>query len=156
MKIALGMDHRGVDVARMLAERLPDDGHDVVVLGSCDGEPCDYPDVTWSVAKAVAAGERDRGIIICGTGIGASIAANKVAGVRAALVHDEATALLSRQHNDANVLCLAGDALTEDTEILRIVNTWLATTFEGGRHARRVNKIAAIERGENPVEAVKA
>ncbi len=156
MKIALGMDHRGADVARVLAEHLPDDGHDVVVLGSWDGEPCDYPDVTWSVAKAVAAGEADRGIIICGTGIGASIAANKVAGVRAALVHDETAARLSRQHNDANVLCLAGDALTEDTEILRIVNAWLATTFEGGRHARRVNKITAIERGENPVEAVKA
>ncbi len=156
MKIALGMDHRGADVARVLAERLPDDGHEVVVLGSSDGEPCDYPDITWFVAKAVAAGEADRGIIICGTGIGASIAANKVAGVRAALVHDETTARLSRQHNDANVLCLAGDALTEDTEIFRIVNAWLATTFEGGRHARRVNKIAAIERGENPVEAVKA
>ncbi len=156
MKIALGMDHRGVEVARVLAERLSDDGHDVVVLGSCDGEPCDYPDVTWSVAKAVAAGETDRGIIICGTGIGASIAANKVAGVRAALVHNEAAARLSRQHNDANVLCLAGDALTEDAEILRIVNAWLSTAFEGGRHARRVNKIAAIERGENPVEAVEA
>ncbi len=76
--------------------------------------------------------------------------------MRAALVHDETTARLSRQHNDANVLCLAGDALTEDIQILRIVNAWLATTFEGGRHARRVNKIAAIERGENPVEAVKA
>ena len=156
MKIALGMDHRGVDVARVLAERLPDDGHDVNVLGSYDGESCDYPDVTWSVAKTVAAGEAQFGILICGTGIGASIAANKVAGVRAALVHDESTARLSRQHNDANVLCLAGDVLTEDTEILRIVNTWLATKFEGGRHARRVNKIAAIERGENPVEAVKA
>ena len=156
MKIALGMDHRGVDVARMLADRLPDNGHDVVMLGSCDGESCDYPDVTWSVAKSVAAGETERGIVICGTGIGASIAANKVAGVRAALVHDETAARLSRAHNDANVLCLAGDALSEDTEILRIVNAWLVTTFEGGRHARRVKKIAAIERGENPVEAVKA
>jgi len=157
MKIALGTDHRGVDVAQVLAERLPDGGHDVVMSGSCDGsEPCDYPDVAWSVAKAVAAGETDRGIIICGTGIGASIAANKVAGVRAALVHDETTARLSRQHNDANVLCLAGDAPADETQILRIVNAWLATSFEGGRHARRVNKIAAIERGENPVQAVKA
>ncbi len=156
MKIALGMDHRGVDVARVIAERLPDGGHEVAVLGACDGEQCDYPDVTWAVAQAVAAGVMDCGIVICGTGIGASIAANKVAGVRAALVHDVTGAELSRQHNDANVLCLAGDALTDDTQILAIVNAWLAASFEGGRHARRVNKIAAIERGENPVEAVKA
>jgi ribose 5-phosphate isomerase B len=156
MKIALGMDHRGVDVARVLAERLPDEGHEVVMLGDCDTESCDYPDVAWLVAQAVAAGVADRGILVCGTGIGASIAANKVAGVRAALVHDVTSAELSRQHNDANVLCLAGDGLTDDAQILGIVNTWLATSFEGGRHARRVNKIAAIERGENPVEAVKA
>lgn len=156
MKIALGMDHRGVDVARVLAERLPGEGHEVAMLGVCDGESCDYPDVTWPVARAVADGEADRGILICGTGIGASIAANKVAGVRAALVHDVTTARLSRQHNDANVLCLAGDALVDDAQTLGIVNAWLETSFEGGRHARRVNKIAAIERGENPVEAVKA
>jgi ribose 5-phosphate isomerase B len=156
MKIALGMDHRGVDVARVLAERLPGEGHEVDVSGSYDGEPCDYPDVTWSVAQAVASGDADRGILICGTGIGASIAANKVPGVRAALVHDVATAELSRQHNDANVLCLAGDAMTDNTGMLGIVNAWLAMGFEGGRHARRVDKIAAIERGENPVVAVKA
>lgn len=156
MKIALGMDHRGVAVARVLSERLPDESHEVAVLGPCDELSCDYPDVVWPVAQAVAAGEADRGILICGTGIGASIAANKVDGVRAALVHDVVTARLSRQHNDANVLCLAGDELSGEDEILRIVNAWLATPFEGGRHARRVNKIAAIERGENPVEAVKA
>ncbi len=156
MKIALGMDHRGVDVGRMLTAALPGEGHEVQVLGPCDEDSCDYPDVTWPVAKAVAAGEADRGILICGTGIGASIAANKVSGVRAALVHDETTAELSRRHNDANVLCLAGDVLTDDEQILRIVNVWLATPFDGGRHARRVKKIAAIERGENPIEAVKA
>ncbi len=155
MKIALGMDHRGVDVGRVLTTALPGEGHEVQVLGPCDADSCDYPDVTWPVAKAVAAGEADRGILICGTGIGASIAANKVAGIRAALVHDETTAELSRRHNDANVLCLAGDVLTDDEQILRIVNVWLATPFDGGRHARRVKKIAAIERGENPIEAVK-
>ncbi len=156
MKIALGMDHRGVDVGRVLTTALPGEGHEVQVLDSCDEDSCDYPDVTWPVAKAVAAGEADRGILICGTGIGASIAANKVSGVRAALVHDETTAELSRRHNDANVLCLAGDVLTDDEQILRIVTVWLATPFDGGRHARRVNKIAAIERGQNPIEAVKA
>ena len=156
MKIALGMDHRGVDVGRVLTVDLPGQGHEVQVLGPCDQDTCDYPDVTWPVARAVAAGEVDRGILVCGTGIGASIAANKVPGVRAALVHDETTAELSRRHNDANVLCLAGDALTDEARILRIVNVWLATPFDGGRHARRVDKIAAIERGENPVEAVKA
>ncbi len=156
MKIALGMDHRGSDVGRVLTAGLPGQGHEVQVLGLCKEDTCDYPDVTWPVARAVAAGEADRGILVCGTGIGASIAANKVSGVRAALVHDETTAELSRRHNDANVLCLAGDALTDDARILRIVNLWLATPFDGGRHARRVEKIAAIERGENPIEAVKA
>ena len=156
MKIALGMDHRGVDVGRLLTAHLPGEGHEVQVLGQCDGESWDYPDVAWAVARAVADGVAERGILICGTGIGASIAANKVAGVRAALVGDPAAAELSRRHNDANVLCLAGDALTDDTQILRIVAAWLAAPFDGGRHARRVNKIAAIERGENPVEAVKA
>ncbi len=156
MKIALGMDHRGIDVGEMLAAHLPGEGHEVQVLGQCDGESCDYPDVTWAVARAVADGEVERGILICGTGVGASIAANKVAGIRAALVGDSTTAELSRRHNDANVLCLAGDALSDDTRILRIVDAWLAAPFDGGRHARRVNKIAAIERGENPVEAVKA
>ena len=102
------------------------------------------------------AGDVKIGVLICGSGIGMSIAANKVAGVRAALVHDIASAELSRRHNDANVLCLSGDELADDAQILGIVNAWLAASFEGGRHARRVNKIAAIERGENPVEAVKA
>ncbi len=156
MKIALGMDHRGLDVGRLLTAQLPGEGHEVQVLGQCDGESWDYPDVTWAVARAVADGEADRGILVCGTGIGASMAANKVAGVRAALVADVTTAELSRRHNNANVLCLAGDALTDDQLLLRIVAAWLAAPFDGGRHARRVDKIAAIERGENPVEAVKA
>ncbi len=156
MKIALGMDHRGVDVGRLLTARLPGEGHDVQVLGQCEGESWDYPDVAWAVARAVANGEAQRGILICGTGIGASIAANKVGGVRAALVGEATLAELSRRHNDANVLCLAGDGLADDQQIIRIVTAWLAAPFDGGRHARRVNKIAAIERGLNPVDAVKA
>ena len=133
MKIALGMDHRGVDVGRVLTTALPGEGHEVQVLDSCDEDSCDYPDVTWPVAKAVAAGEADRGILVCGTGIG-----------------DETTAERSRRHNEANGLCLAGDGLTDDEQILRIVTVWLATPFDGGRHARRVNKIAAIERRSRP------
>jgi ribose 5-phosphate isomerase B len=153
MKIALGMDHRGVKAARALMEHLPRAGHEVVVLGPHSGEPSDYPDAAWLVGKAVAAGNADRGILICGTGIGASIAANKIPGVRAALAHDEAAAELSRGHNDANVLCLAGDDLS-DEQVFGITDKWLAGSFEGGRHERRVRKIAAIERGEDPVEAV--
>ncbi len=155
MRIAIGMDHRGVDVGRALTDYLPGRDHVVDVLGPCHDDSCDYPDVTWPVARAVAAGDADRGILICGSGIGASIAANKVAGIRAALVHDEDAAELSRRHNDANVLCLAGDRLTNE-QVYRIVDVWLETPFDGGRHERRVNKITAIERGENPVEAANA
>lgn len=155
MKIALGSDHRGVETTRALLAYLPGQGHEVVALGKLDGEPCDYPDISWLVARAVASGEADRGVLVCGTGIGACIAANKVHGIRAALVHDDVTAELSRRHNDANVLCLAGDSLPSE-EAFRIVDRWLAAPFDGGRHERRVNKIAAIERGENPVAAVKA
>ncbi len=153
MRIALGMDHRGVKAGRALMTRLLETGHEAVVLGPCSGEPCDYPDVSWLVGQAVATGDCQRGILICGTGIGASIAANKVAGIRAALVHDEAAAELSRRHNDANVLCLAGDELS-DEQVFGIVDRWLASPFDGGRHERRVKKIAAIEHGEDPVEAV--
>jgi ribose 5-phosphate isomerase B len=153
MKIALGMDHRGVKAGRALMTHLPKAGHEVAVLGPCSGEPCDYPDVAWLVGRAVATGKAQRGVLVCGTGIGASIAANKIPGIRAALAHDEATAQLSRGHNDANVLCLAGDELA-DEQLFAIVDRWLASPFDGGRHERRVRKIAAIERGEDPVEAV--
>ena len=153
MKIALGMDHRGVKIGRALMTHLPKAGHEVVVLGPCSGEASDYPDAAWLVGRAVVAGEAQRGILVCGTGIGASIAANKIPGIRAALAHDEAAAELSRRHNDANVLCLAGDELS-DEQVFGIVDRWLAGPFDGGRHERRVRKIAAIERGEDPVAAV--
>jgi ribose 5-phosphate isomerase B len=154
MKIALGMDHRGVKAGRALIEHLSGAGHETEVLGPCSREPCDYPDVAWLVSRAVATGDAQRGILICGTGIGASIAANKVPGIRAALAHDEASAELSRRHNDANVLCLAGDELS-DEQVFAIVDRWLASPFDGGRHERRVNKIAAMERGEDPVGAIR-
>lgn len=147
MKIAIGADHRGTEALKKLAEHLQRDGHDVALHGATDGEPCDYPEPARDVAKCVAGGQADRGVLVCGTGIGMSIAANKVPGVRAALVHDEFTAELSRSHNDANVLCLSADLLGSRL-IDKIVETWLRTEFEGGRHARRVDKISDIERSE--------
>ncbi len=149
MKIVLGADHRGARMARALNDRLSTRGHLVLTVGDPSGGPADYPDVAWEVGQAVAGAFADRGILICGTGIGAAIAANKVRGVRAALVHDVAAGELSRRHNDANVLCLAGDHTSPD-EALRVVEAWLEAPFDGGRHARRVEKIAAIERGEDP------
>ena len=119
----------------------------MTVVGELTEEPSDYPDVSYSVGRAVADDQATMGILICGTGIGACIAANKVPGVRAALVHDVDTAELSRSHNDANVLCLSGDSLS-DHGAAQLVDRWLAAQFEGGRHARRVDKITAIERGE--------
>ena len=143
MRIAIGWDHRGPDLGRSLTDHLTGAGHEVEQHGPLHGEACDYPDVSWQVALAVSSRECDRGILICGTGIGASIAANKVPEVRAALVHDENTTELSRRHNDANVLCLAGDALSSE-ESCRLVELWLRTPFDGGRHERRVSKIEAL------------
>jgi ribose 5-phosphate isomerase B len=149
MKIAIGADHRGADVTHHLGEWLRQQDYEVEFKGECSDRASDYPDAAFAVATAVASGEADRGILICGTGIGMSISANKVPGIRAALVHDEVGADLSRRHNDANILCLSADMLGLRI-IDRIVKTWLATKFEGGRHARRVHKIAAIEQGNDP------
>ncbi len=149
MKIALGSDHRGDVVTADMLQYLKSQGHEPIVFGSSDKEACDYPDGAYAVAKAVSQGEVDRGILACGSGIGMSIAANKVDGVRAALVFDEISAGRSRRHNDANVLCLSPE-LTPLEQIRKIVDVWLATEFEGGRHARRLAKIEAIERGEDP------
>ncbi|MBK7403292.1 MAG: ribose 5-phosphate isomerase B [Phycisphaerales bacterium] len=149
MRIALGADHRGVVTASQLAERLRREGHEAVLSIPGSGETCDYPEPAYVVAQRVAGGEADRGVLICGTGIGMSIAANKVHGVRAAVVHDELTAQLCRTHNDANIICLSGDLLGQRL-IEQVVEIFLTSEFEGGRHARRVHKIAAIERGEDP------
>ncbi|MEM1330444.1 MAG: ribose 5-phosphate isomerase B [Planctomycetota bacterium] len=149
MNISISADHRGSRAARITADRLRDLGHNVIVAGGCDDEPVDYPERAWEVGNAVASGEADLGVLICGTGIGMSIAANKVRGVRAAVVHDELTAQLSRTHNNANVICLSADLLGQEL-IDKAVDAWLASTFEGGRHARRVAKIDAIERGDAP------
>jgi ribose 5-phosphate isomerase B len=128
-----------------IAEMLANLGQEVVDVGSFEDQPVDYPDVAAAVARRVSSGEVERGILICGTGLGMSIVANKFPGVRAAPCHDDLTAELSRRHNDLNVLCLSGDMLG-DRLVDRLIEIWLKTEFEGGRHARRVEKIAEMER----------
>ncbi|MBU6209208.1 MAG: ribose 5-phosphate isomerase B [Planctomycetes bacterium] len=149
MRISLGSDHRGVSLVQSFVAQLRGAGHDPVVLGECSGASCDYPDIAWLVANSVAHGESDRGILVCGTGIGMCIAANKVDGIRAALASDELAAQLSRSHNDANVLCLSAD-LIGPILAKRILDVWMSTSFEGGRHERRLAKITRIEHGQNP------
>jgi ribose 5-phosphate isomerase B len=144
MRIALGSDHRGYETKSRIADRLRQAGHDVIDQGTSSEESVDYPDFAAAVAHSVAGGESDRGILICGTGLGMCIAANKVSGVRAAPCHDPLTAEMSRRHNDANVLCLSSDMLG-DRVISSMVDIWLDTEFEGGRHARRLEKIAELE-----------
>lgn len=154
MIIAVGADHRGRDILHSVAEGLATKQYEIVTFfedtmkqqGSID-----YPDQAFVVSKAVSEGKADRGVLLCGSGIGMSIAANKVPGVRAALVMDEIGAEMSRRHNDANVLCIAADLIGRSV-IERIVEIWLRTEFEGGRHARRVAKITAIEDGESPID----
>jgi len=139
-------------VRSRLIDLLRQSGHEVVDVGTWSCDPVDYPDVAVEVAGKVSRQEVDRGILVCATGLGMCIAANKVRGVRAAPCHDDLTAEMSRRHNDLNVLCLSADTLGERL-IDRMVSIWLNTAFEGGRHARRVEKIAALEReasGEAP------
>jgi ribose 5-phosphate isomerase B len=149
MRIAMSADHRGVSATRLLADKLKREGHEVRIVGECSATVVDYPEPAYLVARAIADGRADLGLLICGTGIGMSIAANKVKGVRAAVVHDELTAQISRSHNDSNVLCLSADLLGQRL-IENIVEIWIRTPFDGGRHARRVNKIRAIEEGKDP------
>jgi ribose 5-phosphate isomerase B len=144
MKIAIGSDHRGYDAKRRLVPMLRNLGHEVIDVGPEGHDSVDYPDFAYMVAKAVSDAKVERGILVCGTGIGMCITANKVKGVRAAPCHDSITVEMSRRHNDANVLCLSADLLGDEL-IGRIVRLWLETEFEGGRHARRVEKIKRIE-----------
>ncbi|NMC20875.1 MAG: ribose 5-phosphate isomerase B [Thermogutta sp.] len=144
MRIAIGSDHRGYQIRPRIVEWLREKGHEVIDVGSHSQDPVDYPDIAEAVAAKVSQGEVDRGILLCGTGLGMCIAANKVRGIRAVPCHDDLTADMSRRHNDANVLCLSADLLGERL-LFRIMEIWLNTPFEGGRHARRLEKIAAIE-----------
>jgi ribose 5-phosphate isomerase B len=145
MKIAIACDHRGFTVKQRIVAQILDRGHEVVDFGTDNPKPCDYPDVAVPAARAVAMGQAERGILIDGSGIGMSIIANKLPGIRAAICHDELTAEISRRHNNANILCFAADLLGDEL-IRRIIDAWLLTPFEQGRHARRVEKVNNLER----------
>ena len=144
MRIAVGADHAGIDLKNHLAELFREAGHEVEDLGTHSAQSVDYPDFAHKVAEHVAGGEAERGILVCGTGIGIAISANKVHGIRAANCNDLFTARMARAHNDANVLTLGarvvGEGVAEE-----IVTLFLATEFEAGRHQRRVDKISALE-----------
>jgi ribose 5-phosphate isomerase B len=144
MKIAVGSDHRGYQAKVRLKALLENLGHRVVDCGSDSDRACDYPDYAVPPCHLVVRHEADRAILMCGSGIGMTMVANKVPGIRAALCHDELTAEMSRRHNDANVLCLPADLLGDEL-IRRIVEAWLKAPFDAGRHARRVQKIATVE-----------
>jgi ribose 5-phosphate isomerase B len=151
MKIAIGNDHRGFEAKQQIKSIVTQLGHEVIDVGSNDNNPVDYPDPAYLAATAVSKKQADRAILVCGTGIGMCITANKIKGIRAALCHDELSARISRHHNDANVLCISGD-LTGEVLLRKIVEVWLDTEFSGGRHQRRIEKIAAIEEGKDPRE----
>ena len=152
MRIALAADHRGHAVKERIAVLLNEQGHEVMDMGTNSSQSCDYPDLAFPAARAVSDNRADRAILICGSGIGMDICANKVPQVRAALCHDELTAQMSRRHNNSNVLCLASDVLGEEL-MRRIVSSWLSTEFDGGgRHERRVRKITWIEQGKDPLQ----
>jgi ribose 5-phosphate isomerase B len=145
MKIAIGADHAGFAAKEEIRKVIQALGHTGVDFGTSSEASTDYPDYAEKVARSVASGETERGVLICGTGIGMSIAANKVAGIRAALIGDEKAAEISRRHNDANVFC-AGARTTPVVKIAEALKVWLQTPFDGGRHAQRVGKIAALEK----------
>lgn|SRR3989338_3814274 len=142
MTIAIGNDHRGLHLKKKILQKF---SHLTFInVGSDSEERVDYPDYAKKVAQKVLQGECERGILICGSGVGMSIAANKFSGIRASLVWDSKVAALTRQHNDSNVLCLSGD-FTDEKKAFDIVQMWLETSFEGGRHATRLQKIKDLE-----------
>jgi len=156
MKIAIAADHRGHAAKEKVAVLLSEQGHEVVDMGTNSSRACDYTDVAFPATMAVSQAQAQRAILIDGNGIGMSIAANKISGIRAALCHDELTAEMSRRHNDTNVLCLASDVLGDEL-MRRIVFSWLSTEFEdGGRHKRRVAKLGWIEEGRDPNDFAEA
>ncbi len=140
MKIAIGCDHGGYELKEKIKGFLSENGYEFEDYGTYSEDSVDYPEYGKKVGQAVVDGKADKGIVVCGTGIGISIAANKVNGVRAALVHDLKSAALTRQHNDSNVLAIGGRIVDHDLAI-EITKTWLTTEFEGGRHLRRIEKI---------------
>lgn len=145
MKIALACDHGGLNLKNEIIKYLKENGYEYADFGTDSTDSCDYPDFALPAAEAVAKGECDKGIVVCSTGIGVSIVANKVHGVRCAHCHDSYCAEFTRRHNDANVLAL-GEKVVGIGYALKIVETFLTTAFEGGRHQRRVDKISEIEK----------
>lgn len=154
MKIAVASDHRGVRVKGQILAQLAELGFEAIDFGPDEAASVDYPDFASKVGAAIANGEIDRGILICGTGMGMCITVNKYKHVRGVSCHDDVTAEMSRRHNDANVMCLSADMLG-DKLLTRIVEIWMRTEFEGGRHQRRIDKINEIEQqngcASNPV-----
>ncbi len=149
MKVSLGADHRGFQAKERMKAFLTELGHETIDCGTDSNKSFDYPDAAYPAAKAVADGEAELGILFCGSGIGMSIAANKVRGVRAALCQDEVSTDLARRHNNAKVLCLAADGISEK-QMTKLIRIFLETPFDGGRHERRVKKIGDIEEGRKP------
>ena len=144
MKIAMGADHGGYSLKEVIKKHLVENGHEVLDLGTHDTDSCNYPVYAEKVAYAVKDKEADLGVLVCGTGIGMSIAANKVKGIRAAAVSDCFTAQATRQHNDSNIICL-GERIVGPGLAMRIVDTWLEASFQGGRHQTRVDMICDLE-----------
>jgi ribose 5-phosphate isomerase B len=145
MRIAIGSDHGGFELKEELKKFLKTEEYEVADFGTNNAESVDYPYLTFNAAKSVAKGENHFGIFVCGSGVGASIVANKVHGIRAALCYNTEIARLSREHNSANFLCLGGRFLDKQ-EAFKIVNVWLKTPFSGGRHEKRVAQIEEIEK----------
>ena len=146
MKISIACDHGAVAQKNLIAEHLRKQGHEVLDFGTHTTDSCDYPDFVAPAARAVASGECERGIVLCTTGIGVSISANKIRGIRCALLHDPWSAEMTRMHNDTNMMAL-GAGVTGDLMAMHIVDVWLGTAFSGGeRHARRIEKMMALEK----------
>lgn len=140
LKVVIGSDHGGFDYKEVIIDYLKSNNIEILDIGTFNKESCDYPVIAKEVAKKIVSGEFNRGILVCGTGIGMSIAANKVHGIRASLCGDTYSARMTRQHNDSNVLCL-GERVIGENLMLDIVDIWLKTEFEGGRHQRRVDML---------------
>ena len=147
MKIAVGCDHGGLEHKNAIAEHLKERGFEITDFGIDENKSVDYPDIALPVAQSVASGENDLAILVCGTGIGMSLAANKVKGIRAAVCSDHFSARYTRLHNNANILCLGGRVIGIGTA-LELVDVFVDTAFEGGRHQKRIDKITAIEQSQ--------
>jgi ribose 5-phosphate isomerase B len=149
MRIAVASDHRGLESKEEIKAMVAQLGHECIDFGTCDSDPVDYPDLAFSAATAVAEGRADSAILLCATGLGMSIAANKVKGIRAATCHDEMAVRIAREQKDANALCISSEIVGK-VMLRKIVDVWLDTEFTGGRHQRRIDKIRAIEEGRHP------